>query len=545
MKTNTKVLRCIIFLLVNMILVWDCEAQVLTSSRTISGDGIHIEVYEKDIYNNTYIAGGTYGSSFLTYDTTNFAIGYSNLFICKIDSAGSLMWINFYPVSEFSKFFNVVVDSVGNIYACGTFHGFLILDSANVFNSLSNSQDGILMKLDSSGDLIWCKASYSQGNSGFFNPILDNGNLYISNQYSPELSFDTLFVVGDQIGQNTVILKLDTSGNILTSQNLINGTIADIQRGVSGNLYLTGTSYIDMYLDSIQLPFQGPGWSNIYLMKLDSNLNFLNHRIASYPLVQYYWNSQPRFVLTLDERIYLGGYFDSLSVVGDSVLNTASNLGDVFLASFDSSFNSLWSRKFGDVEQDLLYNLELTQSGNLILCTGFNNSTVFDGFSLSSLHGLTMLLSSLDSTGNVLWTKFNQQGFTGPIARIVEFDNKISLLGLFSDTITWDSYYETNGGYFILEFEDINSSSIGMDLQQNELVLYPNPTAGSITLSNFNDQTELLVLYDLTGKVLLSKQLNSESSMLFPNLEDGVYLICAFDRSMKLQSRKKLIVCKQ
>ncbi|MBP6412587.1 MAG: T9SS type A sorting domain-containing protein, partial [Bacteroidia bacterium] len=105
-------------------------------------------------------------------------------------------------------------------------------------------------------------------------------------------------------------------------------------------------------------------------------------------------------------------------------------------------------------------------------------------------------------------------------------------------------YYETNGGYFILEFEDINSSSIGMDLQQNELVLYPNPTAGSITISNFNDQTELLVLHDFTGKVILSKKVDSESSMLLPNLENGVYLISAFDRSMKLQSRKKLVVCK-
>ncbi len=546
MKFKIEAIRYFLLTFLVTLIELDSKAQAITSFKTISGDGIYIEAYEKDIYNNAYIAGGTYGSSNFIYDTTNFAIGYSNLFICKLDSLGLLVWINFYPVSEFSKLFDITIDSIGNIYTCGTFHGNLILDSANVFSSLSNSQDGILLKLDSSGGVIWSRASYSIGNSGFSNPIIKNNDLYINIQYSPEVYFDTLYFVGDQVYQNAVIFKLDTSGNIQTSKNMTCGTINGFKQGTSQNLYVTGTTYTSMTIDSMQFPILGPGWSNIYLMKLDSNLQLLNHRTVTYPLIQYYWNSQPRFAIDENENIYLGGYFDSPSVIGDSILNTASNLGDIFLAEFDSSFNYKWSRKYGGVEQDLLLDLKMTQNGKLILCTGFNDSTVFDGFNLSSLHGGTMLLSCIDSTGNVLWTKFNQEGYCGPIAKIIELaNNNISLLGSFSDSLLWDTYNESNGGYFILEIEDITASNKEFVILEDDIVIYPNPSKGLITFSKHNNQIEQLNLYDVSGKEILSKKiLNSIDTVVLDYLQNGIYIILFFDKEMKLISRKRIVLCK-
>lgn len=79
---------------------------------------------------------------------------------------------------------------------------------------------------------------------------------------------------------------------------------------------------------------------------------------------------------------------------------------------------------------------------------------------------------------------------------------------------------------------DVSSVSV-KELKSNELAVnvYPNPTAGLITIQteDFNSSTKI-VITDLLGKTLLSKQMNSQTEVInMSQYESGIYFIKVYD----------------
>lgn len=116
-------------------------------------------------------------------------------------------------------------------------------------------------------------------------------------------------------------------------------------------------------------------------------------------------------------------------------------------------------------------------------------------------------------------------------------------------TIGEANVQELNAGNIIISEGFISSDfgealSIGYeDSIGNQLLLYPNPAKDLVIIDNLpHGETEIIV-FDITGKVMVSKLTNAETTRMdTSNLPNGVYIV-QFDHNGYI-THKKLVVNK-
>src|SRR5262249_19537198 len=109
-------------------------------------------------------------------------------FIWKLDSAGNFVWAKRFGgnVLEDSNG-NLAVDAQGNVYAGLNFKGDATFSpSPGAFSVSSRGDfDGVLIKLNSNGDVIWDKQIGGPGNDHVIYLALDDcGNVHITGLFS-------------------------------------------------------------------------------------------------------------------------------------------------------------------------------------------------------------------------------------------------------------------------------------------------------------------------------------------------------------------------
>jgi hypothetical protein len=174
-----------------------------------SGQGIAM-----DSSGNIYVAGFA----------PSFGAGGYDVAILKFDSSGTLLWQKTWGGNKDDFGYGVSVDSSGSIYVTGRTDSFG-----------AGLSDVFLLRLDSSGNLVWQKTwggvSYDEGRG----ITLDSaGHIYVTGLTS---SFGT----GADDG---VVLKFDSSGNLI-GQTTWGGSGGDCVCGTpsvdsSGDIFVTG-----------------------------------------------------------------------------------------------------------------------------------------------------------------------------------------------------------------------------------------------------------------------------------------------------------------
>lgn len=104
-------------------------------------------------------------------------------------------------------------------------------------------------------------------------------------------------------------------------------------------------------------------------------------------------------------NIILGGYTDGPLDFGNGVL-PGNGSQDVFVAKLDSSGNALWSKRFGDIDDQVLQGLAVDPAGNVVVSGDVGLGSIdFGGGPLSNLGGSTSFLAKLGSLqGQHMWS---------------------------------------------------------------------------------------------------------------------------------------------
>jgi hypothetical protein len=184
-------------------------------------------VWQKYISSYLPLNGADYDSSGNIYQVgSNSTSGV----IIKCNSSGSIVWQKIYSGVNNCYFTDVVVDTSGNIYAIGsTFDG-----------PDATYGDVLLVKLDSSGNVLWQKALGNSGTTkysqhGYAITVDSSGNPHFVSTYNIP------------IGQNEIIIsKFDSSGARIWEKRFYstaNGsdTPSDIKCDSSNNVYVVGS----------------------------------------------------------------------------------------------------------------------------------------------------------------------------------------------------------------------------------------------------------------------------------------------------------------
>ncbi len=105
-----------------------------------------------------------------------------------------------------------------------------------------------------------------------------------------------------------------------------------------------------------------------------------------------------------DGNVFISGKFEeTLSIGGQSEKIRSNGRADIMVVKYDREGNWLWTKHFGGLEEDNIFDADCDEDGNVILSGYFQDVVQFDEFTLTSKGGFDMVLVKLDPNGNVIW----------------------------------------------------------------------------------------------------------------------------------------------
>jgi hypothetical protein len=339
-----------------------------------------------------------------------------NLYLAKYDSAHQLIWFNHLIGSSNNYANDIALDNNGNIVICGSFVRDVDFDptaTSYILNSTTyNNSDGFVAKYAANGQLIW--ASQFGGNSvdGMEALCIDNqNNIYVTGGFSDTVNFTGSFSLSSLIStgfQDPYLAKYDAYGN---------------------------------FDWAFSIPGSGlPG----YGMAME---------------------------LAHDGNIILGGVFNNTvdfnPALATAFLTTNGNL-DVFIAKYTTTGSYLWAKNFGGISEDKLYELAVSNSGN-IYATGYFQSTAdFNPSSatnsISSNGNKDIFVAKYDALGNYKWAHgFGNSSTDQAEGMDLDANENVYIGGYFVNQVDFDpsgataNATSTGGDAFLASYDSLGN----------------------------------------------------------------------------------------
>lgn len=276
------------------------------------------------------------GNVYLAGTTNSFGAGGNDVLVLKFDSTGAFQWARTWGGTGDDHAYAIGVGPDGFLYVTG---------GTNSYGT--GWYDAFLLKLDTSGNLIWSKtwggSSFEQGYDLAFDPT---GNIYVAAE-----SYSS--------GNSAIALKFDTSGTLLSVLSWKGPYTYDAAYSIdvdsAGNILLAGISW-DYSVN--------PNHNRILIIKYDASGNLLWSKNWQGPVEDEAWGPK---VIRADANgnIYVLGRTTSFGV----------GQWDILLLKLDPNGNLIWSSTWGGpgTEGIPLGSLAFEPNGNIELAASSNS----------------------------------------------------------------------------------------------------------------------------------------------------------------------------
>lgn len=222
----------------------DGNGNVLWATKAGGAEHDYGMAVATDAYGNSCVTGNfegaaTFGSQVLP------GAGYSDIFIAKLDVAGTFLWAVRAGGSSIDDGSDIAVDANGNSYVTGTFQQTATFGDTS-FALGFGGINGFMTKLDDSGNFIWAVRAgggdaFQQGNSIALDPA---GDPYVAGTFAGTGIFGDLTLTSHGIN-DAFIAKLGQDGTFLWVKSIWgaldgNTEAYGIATGVNGVAHVTG-----------------------------------------------------------------------------------------------------------------------------------------------------------------------------------------------------------------------------------------------------------------------------------------------------------------
>ena len=505
-----------------------------------------------DSQGNQYITGRFNGTTTIG-NTSLTSFGDYDIFIAKLDSSGSWLWVRQAGGTQADIGNGIAVDSAGNVYVTGGFVGTATFGPVTL--SHNYIEHLFLSKLDNNGNWLWTVEALGEDNEAMGIAFDSEDNVYLTGAFRYTANFGALPQMTCVGLADVFVAKLDSNGNWLWAvQNTGVGWDVGICMAVdsAGNIYLTGRFGNTATFDNIALTSSG-GY-DIFIAKLDANGNWLWARRAGGAADDLGWS------LVLDDfsNVYVAGAFSNVSSFGTTTL-TSSGMHDIFLSKLDSSGRWLWSLKAGGISDDIAFGVCLDSGNNAYITGQFEGLAYFGTTALSSNGNTDVFIAKEDGNGDWNWMWVTHAGGSdmdaGYSIQTDSADN-LYIMGIFSSIATFGSITLTSNGLLDLfagklEADVGNTDELTPELPDCSILYsaYPNPFhLGETTqIKTFITETETgtLSIYNLRGQLIQTYDLDPgihEISFDGKGLASGVYLYRL--KTPTVNTVKKLVLLK-
>ena len=329
---------------------------------------------------NIYITGEFTSPtiSFGSFTLTNSGAGW-NTFIVKYNSSGTVVWAKNSKATGTNNSKNIAVDSWGNSYITGLYNSpIIVFDADTLMNTAAGFTDAFIVKYNPTGSILWTKniGGVLSENCTAVNVDI-SGNIFISGIFSsPTLSVDS-FSLTCSGGVDLFLARLDSLGNVIWCKSY-GGIGSDnsysLTSDLTGKIYLTGLFSSPILIFGNDTLYQ-TGNSDAFLIKFDSlgNIIWAKSSIGAGGEIGYC------VITDTLGSIYLSGSFnDILGMSFDSatLFPPANSFDPMFIIKFDSAGNAIWNQTLqsGGDDQN---SIALGQNGSLYVGGDFYNVNPF------------------------------------------------------------------------------------------------------------------------------------------------------------------------
>jgi len=342
------------------------EVDVLLTKYSSDGTQIWSEKYGTDSFDdgrsvtvdsqgNVYVAGSTNGE-FDGYAENNT---YSDIFLSKFSSEGTLLWTRQYGTWHHDYGRAVTTDNSGNIYVTGytdeEFDGY----------TNSGSYDIFLTKFSSEGIALWT-VQYGGSSGDVGESVTSDGtDIYIVGTTNGDLDGNT------NSGRSDIFFtKFSGDGTKLWTKQFGTDTFDkgySIVADSRNHLYITGSTEGELHGNT------NNGSSDIFLSKYSNDGTRIWTRVYG---SSGKWDSDQGRSVTLSPRgdVYITG-----SVEGD--IDGAVHIGgeDIFLTKYSSDGVRLWTEIYGTDSQETGDSVVVDSSDNIYVLSNTDSTSTYDG----------------------------------------------------------------------------------------------------------------------------------------------------------------------
>jgi len=429
--------------------------------------------------------------------------GNSDYWIVKLDPSGTLVWENNLGGSnnDFDPSLQQTTDG-----------GYII---AGVSSSIDGDVGGNngdydfwIVKLDSSGDLVWeTNLGGSNNDMAYSIQQSTNGGYIVAGQ-----SWSNDGDVGGNNGSSDIwIVKLDASGTLVWENNLGGSNYDEaqsIQQTTDDGYIVAGLSY------SNDGDVGGNnGYEDYWILKLDTNGGL----VWETNLGGSYDDGAQSIQQTTDGGYIVAGRSDS----NDGDLGGNNGSYDYWIVKLDPSGTLVWETNLGGSYEDLASSIQQTSDGGYIV-VGASKSN--DGDVGGNNGDYDFWIVKLDSSGGLVWES-NLGGSNEDLASSIQhtLDGGYIVAGR-SYSNNGDVGGNNGGGdYWIVKLDA--ELSVGDYTINNNITLYPNPTANTFTIANLSEEISKVEILDLQGRIILVTSEIHNSIVDISNLQPAMYIV--------------------
>jgi hypothetical protein len=326
-------------------------------------------------------------------------------FVAKRSADGTCLWVRGITVGFNQAWaYGVAIDDEDRIYVTGKYNGNATFGDGVTLGSLG-SDDIFLARYDTAGTCLWARRAGSSASSDEARGIAldDAGRVYIAGfAGGTTITFDNISIPNPGNFRQVVLASYDSTGTVLWARASV-GTGGDKSgRGIAvagDRLFVTGkASFNAATYDGLSLT-QAPGSGNLYVLctDLQGNAQWAN----SYGTLS---NPEGTGIAadTLGNLWVVGSLLGTVELP-DTTLVSNGNNDDILLMGLGQDGTYRWGKSTGSPVRDLGWGVDADGKGNAYVAVQFQQTIDFFGTPVSALGGEDALIAKLRADGEVVW----------------------------------------------------------------------------------------------------------------------------------------------
>ncbi len=501
------------------------------------------------------LVGGAFRNQFSVdgYSISTNAIGKS-YFLMEAGIEGEVFWLHHFAADNDFKVQGLAVDASSNIFILAELKG-AVSYGATIMGDAFTDKETVLIKLNSSGGLLWHKFVRDPGNTKFKVKGFDvnnNGEIYLAAELKEYVTIE-----GQQFGpqgkQDILLLKYSSSGNLLHHHQLSSPFKVKpeaLKLSKTGKVYISGE--FDGKLNFSANTSISGGAKQSFIARLDQNFNL------EWSFTKF---SGPKgFKIKAinednDNNLLIAGEFEVLVEVDGQTVQSISQKKDVLLIKFSQQGNVLWMHNANPLNEAKPTGIKTDKNNNVYLYGeykqgfryGYENENPLVTTCEDAANAKGSFIAKYSPDGKVKAAKSVSGVNEAKIGELyLDFKNDIYVTGYFKNALALDTINEiqgTNKKSFFLAKIDLNSCVYKYDYSQdfiNKDVVFlhqnfPNPTSGD-TYIHFHTAKEVPVIiriFDYLGRevdVVFNAPQTQVANYVFPyrfpdRCTSGIYML--------------------